>query len=235
MDNKITVGIHQPNFMPWLGYFYKIFQSDIFIFLDDVQLQKTGASYTNKVTINIKNKSHSLVIPIKRSSGFWTIKETSFANNQWKKKIIGSLQANYAKAPYFKEHKEFVFGLINFESNNLSEYNIYFITEISKKLDLHTKFIKSSDMPTSLTSTSRLIYLIQQVQGNIYISGSGGDNYQDKKLYEENNIELIYTEYPKFNYSQYLTPNFIEGLSIIDAIFNLGIDRLKKIYFRKGQ
>jgi len=234
MDNKITtVGIHQPNFMPWLGYFYKIFQSDIFIFLDDVQLQKTGASYTNKVSINIKNESSALSIPIKRDSGIWTIKETVFANNKWKKKIIGSLQANYAKAPYFKEHKEFIFELINFESDSLSEYNIHFITEIAKKLNLQTKFVKSSDIPTTLTSTSRLIYLIQQVQGNIYISGSGGDNYQDKELYEKNNIGLIYNKMPQFKYNQYKTDKFISGLSIIDAIFNIGIERLQKDLFIK--
>ena len=80
MDNLI-VGIHQPNFMPWLGYFYKIMQSDIFIFLDDVQFQKTGASYTNRVSLNINSESKYFTVPIKRPSGLWTINNTCFINN----------------------------------------------------------------------------------------------------------------------------------------------------------
>jgi hypothetical protein len=116
---NVIVGIHQPNFMPWLGYFYKIHQSDIFIYLDDVQFQKTGASYTNRVSINIGGKSSYLTIPVKRDSGVQNINETRFINDRWKKKVIGSLQGNYAKAEYFKENKEFIFDLINFSAEIL--------------------------------------------------------------------------------------------------------------------
>ena len=225
------VGIHQPNFMPWLGYFYKIKQSDIFIFLDDVQFQKTGSSYTNRVSINISGKASYITIPIKRKDGTWNINETEFANNNWKKKIIGTLQANYAKAPFFKENKDLIFDLINYEANNLADYNINFIVKISEKLGLNTKFLKSSEFNIKTKSTQRLIDLVKKVNGNIYLSGSGGDKYQDKNLYEENNIKLIYNKMPKFEYTQLKTDKFIYGLSIVDVIFNIGIEKLKKIYF----
>ncbi|SFV66046.1 hypothetical protein MNB_SV-3-342 [hydrothermal vent metagenome] len=224
---NIVVGIHQPNFMPWLGYFYKIRQSDIFIFLDDVQFQKTGASYTNRVSINVKGKASFATVPVKREEGTWKINETKFMNGRWKRKMIGTLQVNYAKAPFFKDYKEFIFDLINFEANNLADYNINFIEKIAEKLDLNTQFVKSSKFNIQTTSTQRLIDLIKNVNGNIYLSGSGGDNYQEHDLYEKENIKLIYNKMPKFEYSQLKTDNFLQGLSIIDAIFNLGFEDLQ--------
>jgi len=229
---NVTVGIHQPNFMPWLGYFYKIWQSDVFIFLDDVQFQKTGASYTNRVSINIGGASNYVTIPVLRDSGVWNINETKFFNNKWRKKFIGTLQANYAKSEFFKDNKVFIFDLINFEADNLAQYNMHFITEIAKKLNFKTKIIKSSDFNVQTTSTQRLVDLIKKVNGTIYLSGSGGDNYQDQAMYENSKINLIYNKMPDFFYNQYKSNEFIGGLSIVDAIFNIGFDELKKSLFR---
>jgi hypothetical protein len=225
---NIVVGIHQPNFMPWLGYFYKIKQSDIFIFLDNVQFPKTGGGgYPNRVAININKESKWVTAPIQRQSGTWDINQTNFQDNNWRKKIIATLQGNYAKASFFKENKDFIFSLIEFESNNLAEFNMNFILEVSNRLNFDTKFVKSSDFDISTTSTQRLIDLIQKVDGNIYLSGSGGDNYQDKEMYEKENIKLIYNKMPKITYKQLKTDKFIGGLSIVDTIFNLGFDNLK--------
>jgi hypothetical protein len=230
---NIVVGIHQPNFMPWLGYFYKIWQSNVFIFLDDVQFQKTGSNYTNRVNINIGGQSKYLTIPIMRSSGVFNINEAKFLNENWKKKVIGTLQANYGKAMFFKQNKDFIFELINYKTNNLAQYNINFILKISKKLNLTVKFVKSSDFNVSTTSTQRLIDLIKKVNGTIYLSGKGGDNYQNKEMFEKLNIRLIYNKMPQYKYLQYKTDNFIPGLSIVDAIFNVGFEKLKKDLFNE--
>ena len=233
MDNSIVVGIHQPNFMPWLGYFYKIAQSDIFIFLDDVQFIKTGSNYTNRVAINIQGESSNITIPIKRGSGTQNINETEILNEKWKKKLIGSIQANYAKTPYFKEHKDYIFKLINYKTDNLADYNIHFITSLSKELELNTSFEKSSKFNLSSSSTERLIELIQLVDGTVYLSGAGGDNYQEQNLYQQNNMALTYNNMPEFAYTQPKSEKFIKGLSIIDALFNVGIEDLKYFFSTK--
>jgi len=230
MNNKI-VGIHQPNFMPWLGYFYKIYQSDIFIFLDDVQIQKTGASYTNRVSINNVGRSQYITMPIKKEKDKLNINQVKYIDEKWKKKAIGTLQASYGKSPFFKENKDLIFELINYKADNIAEYNINFIRNISNKLAFKTKFTKSSDFSITTTSTQRLIDLIKKVDGNIYLSGSGGDNYQEHKMYEKENIQLTYNKMPKFEYPQVKTNEFIGGLSIVDAIFNIGFDELKKELF----
>jgi hypothetical protein len=227
MDNQLTIAIHQPNFMPWLGYFYKIWQSDIFIFLDDVQFIKTGSNYTNRVTVNIAGKSSYLTIPIKRGSGVQEINQTHFLNEKWKKKFIGTLQANYAKAPYFNEHRELIFELINFQADNLADYNMNFIKKLSKEFNFNTKFKKSSNFHIKTESTQRLIELITSVNGKIYLSGEGGDNYQEHQAYKNKEITVTYNKMPKFSYRQLRSEEFISGLSIIDAIFAIGIENLK--------
>ena len=227
MDNQLIVGIHQPNFMPWLGYFYKIWQSDTFIFLDDVQFIKTGASYTNRVSININGKNHYITVPIKRGTGVQNINQTNFLNEKWKKKLITTLQGNYAKSPYFKENRDFIFALINFEADNLADYNIHFIQSISEKMNFNTQFIQSSTFRIDTKSTQRLIELIQKVEGTVYLSGAGGDEYQEHNMYKNEKIELRYNTMPTFEYSQPKGETFIQGLSIIDAIFNIGFKNLK--------
>jgi len=231
MDNRLVVGIHQPNFMPWLGYFYKIWQSDIFIFLDDVQFIKTGSNYTNRVSININGQTHYITIPIKRGSGVQEINQSKFLNDKWKKKIITTLQNNYAKSPYFNENKEFIFELINFEANNLSDYNIHFIKAISNKMNFNTKFVKSSTFQINTKSTQRLIDLIKKVDGEIYLSGLGADEYQEHNIYKNENIEIRYNKIADFEYSQSKVKKFIDGLSIIDAIFNIGFKKLQSQLF----
>ena len=231
MDNQLIVGIHQPNFMPWLGYFYKIWQSDVFIFLDDVQFIKTGSSYTNRVSINIHGQDQYITIPIKRGSGVQNINKTHFLNEKWKKKLISTLQSNYAKSPYFNENREFIFALINFKAENLAEYNMNFIQKISEKLNFHTQFVQSSTFELTTKSTQRLIELINNVNGKVYLSGAGGDEYQDHDTYKKEKIEVHYNKMPIFEYPQPKGEPFIEGLSIVDALFNIGFKGLETSLF----
>ena len=100
--------IHQPNFSPWLGYFDKIKRCDKFVVLDDVQYQKKGGTWSNRVAINIHGQSKWITAPINRPSGLWNINETTFQSNNWRDKIIKTLQANYSKAPFFKENRDFI-------------------------------------------------------------------------------------------------------------------------------
>jgi len=235
MDNQLIVGIHQPNFMPWLGYFYKIWQSDVFIFLDDVQFIKTGSSYTNRVSINIHGQNQYITIPIKRGSGVQNINQTNFLNEKWKKKLITTLQSNYAKSPYFNENKEFIFALINFEADNLADYNMHFIQKISEKMNFNTQFVKSSKFHIHTKSTQRLIELINSVNGKVYLSGAGGDEYQEHNVYKNEKIEVRYNKMPIFEYPQPKGEIFIEGLSIIDALFNVGFQKLQSHLFHKDK
>jgi len=224
---KKIVGIHQPNFAPWLGYFYKIAQSDVFIFLDDVQIQKKGASYSNRVTILGNGTTQYLTVPIKKGKGITNINETTFFKSNWNNKAVKTIEANYGKSNFFKKNFPFIKELFMFKTDSLSEFNINFITGICKKLDIKTTLKISSEFSINSASTERLISLIKLVEGNVYISGKGGDKYQEHTKFEDADIDLIYNESNLFEYPQHKSVEFVNGLSIIDAIFNIDFDGIK--------
>ena len=142
----MIIGIHQPNFFPWFGYFVKIVRSDIFVFLDDVQLVQTGGSYTNRTTLNIQGNSKYFSAPVKRESGTQLINQSLFANNTWQKKLKGTIQVNYSKASYYKENADLINRLIDFKTELLSEFNINALITLTEYLGIKKAFVKSSEL-----------------------------------------------------------------------------------------
>jgi hypothetical protein len=227
MSNKVCV-IHQPNFLPWLGYFQRLVQCDIFILLDDAQYQKKGSNYESRVQFNFDGQAKWVSVPLFRPSGVQKTKELEINSTNWQKKLINTLQTNYGKAPFFVELKEYIFNIINFETKNLYEFNHNALLKLCELLDINIekKIIYSSSFDLQTTSTQRLIDLCKKVGATIYLSGTGGKLYQDEKLYQQNNIKL---EYQKFNHPVYqqISAEFISGLSILDVLFCVGVDKTK--------
>lgn len=226
----MIIGIHQPNFFPWIGYFYKIVRSDKFVFLDDVQFPKKGGSYINRAEIIMGAKRSWLTIPINRFHGTWNINQCTFSDIKWRKKIGTSLLVNYIKAPYYSMEHEFIQSLIDFETDNLADFNINTIRGICDKLEINCEFHKSSDLNISTDEpTLRLVGIIQLLKGDTYLSGKGGQNYQDNQLFKDNGINLIFNSFVHPEYSHHIIQKSVPGLSIIDLIFSLGFEELKKI------
>ena len=222
----VIVGIHQPNFFPWFGYFLKIARSDEFVFLDDAQISNSS-SYVNRSSININGKAKWLTVPIQRAHGRQTINKTKYLDTSWRTKVIKTLKMNYGTAQHYNENEEFIHTLINYSSNCISEFNIFIISEICKVLDLSTSICVASALTINNTSTERLITIVKSLNGNIYLSGSGGNKYQDIDLFESNFIKVQYNLFSHPIYNQAKTNTFIKGLSILDFIFNIGIKNTK--------
>ena len=225
----IIIGIHQPNFFPWFGYFLKICRSDKFVFLDDAQTQKKGGSYLNRTKLNLNGESKWVTAPIRRVHGKQIINKTKYLDTPWRKNIMNTLQMNYGNTPHYKENKEFIHDLIHYKSNMLSEFNTHLITKICNVLSLSTSLYSSSSFSINKNSTERLISIIKSVNGNIYLSGTSGDKYQNIDLFESNCIQVKYNSFSHPKYNQIKTDTFISGLSILDLIFNVGIDSTKLI------
>lgn len=234
MRNRV-VSIHQPNLFPWLGYFYKIYSSDVFVILDDVQMQKTGASYTNRTAVlNLNGSVSFLTVPISRPTGTQLINEVAIVDESWRKRFSGTIQANYARAKFYKKNRDFVFDLIGKKASNLADFNESIILELYARLQCDgCEFVRSSSLQTTSSSTERLVDLVGAVGGDVYLSGGGGASYQDEQLFARNGIGLRYVNYPVFDYKQIGSATFMRGLSIIDAIFNIDFEGVVDV-FEKG-
>lgn len=218
----MTVSIHQPNFIPWIGYFFKIYKSDTFVILDNVQFTKN--SLINRNQIKTPQGAAWLTLPVEQSGKFGqTIKECVIHNKELTvKKTISTLQSNYTRAPYFKDYIKQFTDILDQTNNNLCELNIAIIKWLIKELELNTKIILSSELDSvEGESTERLVSICTKLEASHYLAGLGAKKYQDDQLFKENEIEVISTPFKYPTYHQQwgeFTPN----LTILDVLFNCG-------------
>ena len=229
----MIAAIHQPNFFPWLGYFNKIIRSDKFIILDDVQYPKSGAgTWCNRVSMNINGKKSWITAPIERKSGIWKISETYFKGSDWKGKAWKTIQRSYSRSDYYGDFEELIHSLVLAPSESVVEYNINAIAAISEilNIDFKPKVILQSEFNTENNSTGLLAELTLKSGCDSYLCGGGAGGYQDDSFFKENGINLIYQNFIHPEYPQLNVKHFIEGLSIIDSLFNNGKEKNQRLF-----
>ncbi|WP_417782637.1 WbqC family protein [Terasakiella pusilla] len=221
----MIVAIHQPNFFPWMGYFDKIKKADVFVFLDEVQLIKSGnsmSSWTNRVQINVQNRPHWINCPLVRFSGNKPINDVVInVSSLWQKKLLKTIKLNYAKAPNGEIAFELIKNLMNYETDRISNFNVHTIKTISAALGMKTKFVMQSDLGVSTSSTQLLIDIVKEVGGTTYLCGGGASGYQEDDLFIANNLELRYQNFAPTSYVEEGV-EFIPGLSVIDYLMMNG-------------
>src|SRR3954466_6461256 len=117
--------IHQPNFFPWLGYFDKIARADVFVILDDVQHQKTGSNWSNRVRLLISGEARWVTAPVERPAhGTVRLDEARWAQGPWRDKLLRAIELNYRRAPFFAPVMDIVAPLVLDPQEVLAGYNI---------------------------------------------------------------------------------------------------------------
>lgn len=226
-ERAFTVGIHQPNYLPWLGYLYKIYRSDAFIFLDDVPVPK--GSYTVRTKVAIGGKEKWLTLPSSR--GLNDEVRYSFAAGQgWVRKHLLTLEQNYVKAPYFRDYFPRLSEVIRSHSErDLATLNMALIGEVCDFLGLRRLTYRSSKFGVLSTGDARLVELVQLLGGHAYMSGSGGSNYQSEETFQSAGLGLRYTSFKPTPYPQ-RSAGFLPGLSVVDALFNCGAPAIMEMF-----
>ena len=224
----MIVSMHQPNYAPWLGYFYKISESNLFVFLDDVQFSRGG--YTNRVRIMRSGKAVWLTQPIKRSFGT-CISETEFSNNDWLQRHLDTLNGAYKGSRAFSDTWPVIKNIWKHAPcDSVSTSNIFIIEALTELLEINCRFILSSNVDTGdAKSDKRLVRILEKVapKGSTYISGEGGAKYQSLNTFSLAGYKLSYSKYKHPKYDQG-SDKFHEGLSVLDALFHAGIKSTKQ-------
>jgi hypothetical protein len=218
----MIAGIHQPNYIPWSGYFYKIAKSDVFIFLDNVPYTKN--SFINRNKIKTQHGEAWMTISVLTKGRYGQmINEVKINNNvPWGKIHWKTIEANYAKAPYFKEYKHLFEDIYQKNWEKLIELNEALIKLICDILCIkNIKFIRASELGVSGRNTELLINICKATGADSYFSGSGGKKYMEEESFEKEGVKLKYSEFQHPTYDQ-LWGNFSPNLSVIDLIFNKG-------------
>jgi hypothetical protein len=225
-----VLAIHQPNFFPWLGYFDKIARSNVFVFLDHVQFPKTGGVWSNRVKLLVGGKPRWVTAPIVRNfHGVRAINEMEVRlNDPWRDKLLKSLAINYGRAIFFHETMELLEPLILNQEINLARYNGAAVMAIAKYLGLPSeRFRWSSEIGVDERATEMLISLARVAGCDAYMCGGGAEGYQEDTAFAAAGVGLIYQNFHHPVYPQVGTEEFVAGLSVIDALMNIGVNEVR--------
>jgi hypothetical protein len=230
---SVVVGCHQPNFLPWLGFFAKVARSDVFFLLDDVQFTQ-GANkhnWTSRVRIGTANGPHWLSLPVRRSGvGRQLIADLrTDETSRWLPKMFGTLESSYKKAPYADDCLPQIIRGLSEHQGSVCETNVNLIRVICAMLDLKTKLICSSERPVGGAATERLVNLTLSESGTTYLSGDGAGDYQVIDQFEQAGINVRKLGFQHQPYPQRRGLEFVPGLSIIDALCYVGIESTLKL------
>lgn len=215
------VAIIQSNYIPWKGYFDIINDSDIFIFLDDVQYTKND--WRNRNKIKTPGGLSWLTIPT-GSNLNRLINEVELKDSNWQKEHWTKIINNYKDSRHFETYREFFEEIyLKKEWLNLSELNQFLIKKISTELlGINTKFMNSNEIVHSGKKQEKVLSLLESLKGSIYISGPAAKNYNDDLLFKNIGVELIYKDYSNYPEYEQLYPPFEHGVTILDLIFHKG-------------
>ena len=222
--NKKIIAIHQPNFIPWLGFFYKWYKADLIVFLDDVAFTK--GSHINRVRVRDISGQHWLTVPVHQKGRLnQPIAGTEIqVDIPWRNSILGKLKSCYGKARYFKDYFPAFEAIIGKERQLLADLNIELLQWAAEILDIRTPWVLSSSLRgVEGKATERLVSICKHLGASAYLSGFGGQKYQEEEEFKKNNIELVIYDFKHPEYKQ-RADDFIPGLSVLDLLFNCGPD-----------
>lgn len=215
----MIVAIHQPQYMPWIGYFDKIDKAEVFVILDNVQYKKN--EWQNRNRIKTVNGWQWLTVPVLYKFPK-KINEVKIDNRKnWQRKHIQALTTNYAKSPMFIQYKQPIEDILSEKWEYLSEVNIHLIKYFMAVIGIKTKIFIASEFDLTEEPTERLIDICKLTNSNTYLSGKDGVNYLSVEKFEEQGIKIIFQDFKPPVYNQ-LYADFESGLSIIDLLFNCG-------------
>jgi hypothetical protein len=223
----LIVAVHQPQYLPWLGYFDKIRCADAFCLLDNVQYKKND--WQNRNRIKTARGWQWLTVPVHYSFGQVIRTVAINLSVKWRHKHLQALASNYSRAPFFKDYIEIFEQVYTRSWKFLSDLNIFFIEQLQAALMLPAiPMVKASQLDLGDDPTDRLIDICRALGADTYLSGPDGTRYMDLERFRQNGIQVVFQDFKHPVYPQ-LFGDFQSHMSVVDLLFNCGADSLKRI------
>lgn len=213
---------HQPNYLPWLGLFYKVAQADIWVLADDVQYA-TG-SLINRNRIRTEKGWQWLTVPVRsRGRSGQRIGEVEIvAGDTWARKHWQALCWNYGKARYFSDYAEKLEGVYQKPWARLLDLNVALIEFVLKELNIDVELRFSSELALRQERTQRLVDMARECECTAYLAGDGGSRrYLALETFAVAGVECRFVEFVHPLYAQ-CQPGFEYNMSALDLLFNCG-------------
>ena len=220
---------HQPNYLPYLGFFHKIYRCDVFVIADNVQWVKRGPfGWVSRNKIRTPDGWRWLTVPVLVKGRFTQkIMETKINNTlPWARKHWGSLKTHYGKAPYFSQYADFFDEAYNRRHwEFFVDLSAHMILYLMKALGVERPVKKSSELKAEGKGDEWIIDMCRKGGADAYLHGMHGKDYIDVKKFEAAKIRCLYDNFQHPVYRQQFQP-FISHLAVVDLLFNHGPESL---------
>ncbi|HEY4372679.1 MAG TPA: WbqC family protein [Burkholderiales bacterium] len=225
-----TAVIHQPDFMPYLGFFDRLLHADVFVLLDNAQyVNATSRSWTNRDKIKTPQGERWITISVKKAPRDTAINQIELSDHvDWRGDHLNLLRQNYRQAPFFGEIYPQVEALYAHPFTLLADFNRASIDFLLALFDIHVETVLASTLSAGGRSNELLAEILREVGANCYLSGVGARAYFHPEPFDAAGIEVKWQDFPHPVYPQ-LHGDFIPYLSSIDLLFNCGIARSREI------
>jgi hypothetical protein len=235
----MKIGILQPGYLPWLGFFEQMYRADVFVIYDDVQYDKEG--WRNRNRIKGSNGLVWLTVPVharsdrplpggNKEGSNALINEIRIDNKvNWRKKHLMSLKMNYTKSSFFDRYIGIFEEAYSRDWDYLVDIDMYFILKLAECLGMaDKKIVCSSSLNVEGDRIERLIKICKMFGADVFYEGAAGRNYIDSTQFAGHGITIEYQDYKHPVYKQ-LYGEFTPYLSIVDLLFNCGDESLEII------
>ncbi len=218
----MIVAGHQPNYLPWLGFFDKMQKADIFIIEDNVQFERQG--FTNRNRILTSDGVRWLSVPIKHANKPLLINEVKIANKaepSWGRKHWLTIKHGYCKAPHWTEFSGFFEDAYERKWDLLIDLNMHLIKGIMGFLKIDKPLVLSSSLAAKGKKTELIVAQCKAVGADVQLAGNGCRDYIDGSLFNQQGIQLVFQDFSQPVYAQ-SGAEFVPNLSVVDYLFYNG-------------
>jgi hypothetical protein len=217
----MKLGILQPGYLPWLGFFEQLYRTDLFVIYDDVMFDKGG--WRNRNRIKTSNGLCWLTVPVIKENLLSTAVKDVLINNatDWRKKHFLTLCQNYRRAPCFKEVLPVIEETYQIPWEKLIDLDMFLIRKCMAMMGIEKPLLFSSELEAQGDRNSRLVNICTQLGADIFYEGKAGESYIDNALFLKEGVTVVFQNYRHPVYSQ-LYGDFIPYLSVVDLLFNYG-------------
>jgi hypothetical protein len=220
----MRVTIHQPEFMPWLGFFHKASLADVLVLLDDGQFRKNY--FHNRNRTRTPEGWRWVTIPIEKAplgTPITGIKIAGANNPRWKEKIGNGLRMSYSRSPFFEDTVEGFSEILDGTTESLSDLNIALLEWMLPRFNLSPQILRASDFDLQSSASQRILDICLRTGATTYVSGISGSDYLDLPAFKRAGIEVEIQDFHHPIYDQ-LFPGFEPQISSIEALFLYGHD-----------
>ena len=215
----MKVAIHQPQYLPWLGYLDKLDSADVFIVLDTVQFKKH--EWQNRNRIRTHDGWQWLTVPIIDRFPERIAQVEINVRSDWSRKHRQALRLHYGRAPHWEPLGPALLALLERPWTRLCDLNVAVLDLLCEQLGLSAPRLLASNLTAREDPTDRLIDLCRSVGGTEYLAGESGPGYMDLERFAQAGIAVSAQAYRHPEYRQQYTP-FVSNMSVVDLLLNCG-------------